>query len=422
MSDKNKKTDLISEYYLRELNPEELANLQQMLADDPDARQEFVKMGRDEWLLHHLHHMEEQRMIHMPPRRSRRRSIQAIAASAAVLATLGVLFFAQSATITEMIASKPEAPIIGKVTECFVVEGEAISVVNNGHVRKLNSASTIREGDRLVIPPGCQLAFRYSEEQTDVRLGGNSLVHVQDIDGAKRIRLDRGRLLAQVARQQEGKPMRVVTRDAEVVVLGTAFEVFAEEVTRLSVTSGKVRFNSRNSDESRVVAAGYFSDTSEDSGFSVPFRKMRFISLKTDTLNFVNRNNARNEDFMVVDPERNAEGFMVFDLKNIKGTILEASLRLRVTAWQKERGGRGDLRLFRVHPGMGGKGKRVPVAHFSGGAGKGKDLVMDIDTTLLSRNENAFVLTLDEGGDDFWFSADEGEQLPVLEIKVAEER
>ncbi|MDZ8119867.1 FecR family protein [Pontiella agarivorans] len=417
MSPIKNKPDLISEYYLRTLSADELKTLQDLLAEDVGAREEFVRVGRDEWLLHHMHHAEGQRIIHLLSRRSRRRSIQVIAAAAALFATLGMLIFSQSATISEMIASsRPSAPVIANVTDYFAVEGEAISVVNNGHVRKLNSTSAIRSGDRVIIPPGCQLSFQYLEEQTDIRLGGNSLVHVKDVEGAKRIRLDHGYLSAEVARQPEGRPMRVVTRDAEVVVLGTSFEVVAEERTRLSVIRGKVQFTSLDRSESRIVSAGYFSDTSEKLEPALPFMKLRIKPELVQTLNFSRKK------FMVVDPERNAEGFMVFDIGAVKGRILEARLRLRVTAWQKEYGGRGDLRLYRVDPDQQGEGRRISIAHFSGGAGKGKDLELDLDVSLLSAGRNAFVLTMDKGGNDFWFSADESEQAPVLELKIADQR
>ncbi|QBG47456.1 hypothetical protein EGM51_08645 [Verrucomicrobia bacterium S94] len=417
MSHTYAKTDLISEYYLRKLSRTELQELQDLLSVDEEARAEFVRVGRDEWLLHHMHHAEGRQIIHITSRRSRRRNIQAIAAISAVCATLGVLLFSKSATISEMMASRPTAPVIAKITDYFAVEGEAISVVNNGDVRKLNSASAIRTGDRIIIPPGCQLSFRYLEEQTGIRLGGNSLVHVLDVEGAKRIRLDRGHLSAQVARQKEGRPMRVVTRDAEVVVLGTSFEVVAgEEGTRLSVISGKVQFNSLDRPGKRIVRAGHFADTSIEQDASLPFREVRIGPSLVQTLNFT-----RNK-FMVVDPERNAEGFLIFDIGEVKGTLLEAALRLHVTAWQKEYGGRGDLRLYRVDPDQQGGGKRVPIAHFSGGVGKGKDLVMDLDVSLLTAGRNAFLLMMDVGGNDFWFSAGDTEQAPVLELKISDQR
>lgn len=416
MNEKNENDvqELISEYYLRELTPEELNTLQEYLAEDSDARSDFVNTGRDEWLMHHVHHLDEQKITYLRPRLSNRRRIQAIAAGAAILATLGTLLFSKTATFSEMIASKPTAPVIGEVTDLFVLQGDAISVVNDGDVRKLNSASKIRDGDRVVIPPGSHLAFRYSEEETEIRLGGNSLVHLRDVDGAKFVRLDKGRLFATVDPQNKDKPMRVVTGDAEVVVLGTAFEVFSTFSTRLTVQSGKVRFNALNSEDSTEVSAGHYADTID--------RKLQAISFKTirlrPTLDHTIQNK-RMKEFIQVDSQKGFEGFMKFDLSELSGTVLEATLKLHVTGYHTDQGGDGHLRLFSVPSDRKGQGERITVGQFNGRAGRGKDIRVDVDISKISAKEQAFVLALDKGGNDFWFSATEGDQAPVLELKVA---
>lgn len=411
----NTSIDLISEYYLRNLSPAELSELQELLASDPNARIEFVEAGRDEWLLHHVHHLEGHKTISFNARKNRQRRIRAIAAAAAVLATVGTLLYSKSATISEMIASKPSAPVVAQVSDWFVVEGEAISVVNDGHVRKLSKVSKIREGDRLVIPPGCQLSFQYLEEDTEICLDGGSLVHVAQKAGAKRIRLEQGRLAADVDKQPKDRPMRVITRDAEVVVLGTSFEVVAESITRLSVSSGAVRFNSKNSERSVLVKSGYFADSSDGPMASLPFKMAHLLPVAVQSLN-----NSVEPKMIAVDPVRNFEGLLSFDLNRVNGNILEAHLRLRVMARHKDWGGFGDLRLFRVQPGQNGMGQRVEIATFSGRVGKGKDLVLDLDPTLLLPGRNEFLLALDEGGNDFWFSSSNGPVSPVLELKMTE--
>ncbi|MDF7826634.1 FecR domain-containing protein [Pontiellaceae bacterium B12227] len=409
--DSSKEPDLISEYFLRDLSPEELQQLQTLLASDPNARIQFVELGRDEWLLHHVHHQESHKIISLNPRSNRRRRIRAIAAAAALVVTLGTLLYSKSATITEMIASKPSAPAIASVTDFFVLEGEAISVVNDGHVRKLNAVSKIREGDRVVIPPGCQLSFQYLEEETEISLDGGALVHIAEHQGAKRIRLDRGWLMADVAKQPKDKPMRVMTRDAEVVVLGTSFEVFAEQITRLSVTEGAVRFNSKHTGHSVVVKSGFFADSTEGPEPTVPFSMVHLLAVETGSMH-----HQKHLRMIAVDPVRNFEGMLKFDLSKVHGKILEARLRLRVMAQGNDYGGRGDLRLFRTME----NDARAEVAHFSGGVGKNKDLIMDLNPELLTSGINRFELTLDEGGNDFWFSASDGPVAPVLELKVVE--
>ncbi|MDF7800479.1 FecR family protein [Pontiellaceae bacterium B1224] len=414
--DSTKTPDLISEYYLRELSPVELNELQELLRSDPDARLQFVAHGRDEWLLHHIHHLQTQKIISFNPRKTRKRKIQAIAAAVAIVATLGTVLFSKSATISEMIASKPSATALARVSDYFVYEGQAISVVNDGHVRKLNAASKIRVGDRLVIPPGCQLSFQYLEENTEISLAGGSRVYITDNDGAKWIRLEQGRLMADVDKQAEEKPMRLVTRDAEVIVLGTTFELLAEKITRLSVSSGAVRFNSKNSEQSVVVNSGCLVDSSDGPLASVPYRMVHLVSTATKSLN------APVEPQMIaVDPVRNYNGLLSFDLKDVQGKILEAKLRMRVLGRELDIGGAGDLRLYRVQPGKNGNGQRVEVSIFSGGAGRNKDLVMDLDPSLLECGENEFLLTLDKGRNDFWICSAKGPVPPMLELKVVEE-
>jgi len=74
---------------------------------------------------------------------------------------------------------------------------------------------------------------------------------------AKSLRLERGFLRADVARQPAGLPFLVRSRFAEVRVLGTRFDFWAEaESTRLEVTEGKVRFLRDGDSKGLDVGAG----------------------------------------------------------------------------------------------------------------------------------------------------------------------
>ena len=414
-SDRQRMMDLVADYFVRELTPQELEQMQQFLENDAEARQMFADAGRDEWLLHHVHHMETGKIVYLNTYKDRFRGIRAIAAAVAIITTLGAVFYAQKATISEMIASKNAAPVVAEVTECFAPDGAAISVVNDGDVRKLHSAASIRVGDRLVIPPGGQLSFQYLEEETEIRLEGGSRAHVSERNGAKQIRLKAGRLYAEVAKQPSGSPMRVSTHDAEVVVLGTSFEVFAGEITRLSVISGKVRFNSLKSDESVVVSTGSLAET----GRKLAPRAYTLYRCKPQME--VSLNQHGDNRLIAVDPVRNYEGLLTFDLSEVQGRILEAQLQMRVMKKLSDNGGEGDLRLFSVDPGLNGKGDRIQVGHFSGGAGKDKDLILDMDAGQIKQGLNTFLITLDPGGNDFWFSSSRGPVAPILELTVVED-
>jgi hypothetical protein len=76
-------------------------------------------------------------------------------------------------------------------------------------------------------------------------------------DGAKRIRLTRGRLAAEVAAQPDGHPLRIVTPQSELSVLGTTFSLEADALTtRLAVTHGSVAMRRANDPAAAVVTAG----------------------------------------------------------------------------------------------------------------------------------------------------------------------
>lgn len=74
-----------------------------------------------------------------------------------------------------------------------------------------------------------ELDLKFAAEKTRVSFHQGTVMKVsKDPGGAKRIRLEQGKLTASVDPQKE--PMRITTPHLEVVVLGTAFEVDVDEV------------------------------------------------------------------------------------------------------------------------------------------------------------------------------------------------
>jgi transmembrane sensor len=74
-----------------------------------------------------------------------------------------------------------------------------------------------------------------------VRLGPDSAIEVGQADGGRRVRLLKGEAFFEVT-PDSARPFRVVVRDVETTVLGTAFNVrFAGEGAEVAVRSGLVR-------------------------------------------------------------------------------------------------------------------------------------------------------------------------------------
>ena len=414
---KNKNEHLIEEYYLRELNPAERASLHELLAGNKALRRRFVETGRDEWLMHDAYHAHAAEIVRFKPRHRKQHRMQAIAAGTTLLLSLGIFFLARNAGFKQLVVTEPKPAAIARVSDIYILEGEAVSVANHGNVRKLKPEDELRDGDQVVVPAGCRLTYRYFNEETRVVISSGSLFKVAQLDHAKHIILRQGKLKASVAQQPAGKPMRIVTRDAEAVVLGTVFEIAADGITRLSVDQGKVRFKPLTGTNSIVVTTGFTAEANSEKINSLPFKTLKFHPTEDRTLN-----DPGFPDFITVDAERDYFGFLKFDLGQLGGRIEEALLTLRVMDYQKDYGGSGEVRLFRVHPRNPLLGSRVQVAHYSGKVAGGMNLEFKIDPSKLSDGVNALMISLDEGGNDFWFSSSSGAVSPCLELKVIQDQ
>jgi hypothetical protein len=109
-------------------------------------------------------------------------------------------------------------------------------------------------------PAGARALLKYADGTT-IDLGpGSALQLLAPASGAKELSLTRGRLVAKVAAQAAGKPVVVVSPQAEVRVLGTQFSLTAEsQSSRLEVREGKVRFARKSDGSSIEVSAGHFA-------------------------------------------------------------------------------------------------------------------------------------------------------------------
>lgn len=405
--------DLAADYYVRELAADELAELQQGLKNDPALRDVFVNAGSEEWLMHRMHHTAVSKAIPFRPKWSRR--IQRMAAGVAVLLTLGSLF------VTQKVLRQPAGARVATVTDCFILPSDAITVVNDGKTRTVKQASALHSGDRVMLPPGSRLSFRYLEEDTTVKMGSGALFALSDLDGAKQIHLTLGQMSAEVAKQAPGKPMRIMTDDAEAVVLGTSFELKASDNTRLAVNTGCVRFNSPDANQSIEVPSGYLADSDENDAW----KRLPFVVETLSPSDDRTIGTEKEKWFISVDHARNYSGYLKFDLGAMNAPLLEAKLRLRVMHKGSDTGGSGTVRLYSLPAGVSpddpAANSRTQIAQYVGKVGAGMDLEFDINPAKLSEGINALMITQDKGGNDFWFSSSQGDVAPQLLLKTQAE-
>lgn len=122
-----------------------------------------------------------------------------------------------------------------------------------GNTREpLRNGQAISTGESIVAAPGSTVVWKY-KDQTTIRLLGDSetVITADSSTLAKQVRLERGELVANVAKQTRG-PMVFTTPHATATVRGTELRlVVAESNTQLDVTEGRVDF--QRNDNSKVL-------------------------------------------------------------------------------------------------------------------------------------------------------------------------
>lgn len=125
-------------------------------------------------------------------------------------------------------------------------DGSAMAATGNGAVRPGETVITAGDEDRVVL--------RYDDGTEIVLLGSSTLTIDRSPGGGKQLLLKAGLLKADVTPQPSGAPLWIVTPQARVRVLGTRFDLSADEHggTRLDLESGRVELVRSNEKPVRV--------------------------------------------------------------------------------------------------------------------------------------------------------------------------
>jgi ferric-dicitrate binding protein FerR (iron transport regulator) len=159
----------------------------------------------------------------------------------------------------------PPAPVpvpapprtVAVVARVEAARGE-VSIERAGERRPVSAGSDLVEGDLLSTHGRASIATLVFPDRTRVELGPDASLREQggDASKGKRLRLERGWLKADVARQAPGKPLVIATPHGEATVLGTVFRLGSEAaLSRLLVERGRVRLSDAKG-ASALVGAG----------------------------------------------------------------------------------------------------------------------------------------------------------------------
>ncbi|MDB9741809.1 FecR domain-containing protein [Akkermansiaceae bacterium] len=141
---------------------------------------------------------------------------------------------------------------------------------------RLSSAIVIKSGDTVISGASESLKLVYTSDASSILLEPYSEL-VFNSDKQKKITLQKGEIFLDVARQPEHEPMLVNTQEAEVMVLGTKFNLkHTKGITSLGMEEGKVEIKSLVTKQIIAVTANQTAKVSADGSLSLQ-RKGKII-------------------------------------------------------------------------------------------------------------------------------------------------
>jgi hypothetical protein len=148
-------------------------------------------------------------------------------------------------------ARSPEAPEVATVV---ALDGAAAIAHGIAH-RAAAAGAALRDGDELAVESGTATVAYADGTRLGLSAGASATLALEH--GAKRVRLARGALSAEVAKQPPGAAMVLATDEATATVVGTAFTLAREDgATRLAVSEGRIAFAPIGGGDALAVSAG----------------------------------------------------------------------------------------------------------------------------------------------------------------------
>ena len=127
----------------------------------------------------------------------------------------------------------------------------------------LTSDGSLKRGDKvplgqvISLDSSSSLSLRYADGSL-LEFSQGSQFFLADNQGRKVLRLERGRVKADISKQKKNQQFLIETPNSKSVVLGTSFVLNAEEPeARLDVLEGKVTFINRSGSQDLVKAGEY---------------------------------------------------------------------------------------------------------------------------------------------------------------------
>lgn len=175
--------------------------------------------------------------------------------AAAALLMIGLGWWAWRANPLTVPGSVPATPAETNIA-VLVGTNDGVQVIRDGRALETRAGMALRSEDRIDNAAAQSAEILYPD-QTRLQVQAATDVRLWDEHGAKRVRLERGEVRAEVASQPPGKAMRLLTAQAEVEVIGTRFTLSTNRgLTHLAVAQGTVSLRRLDGTVSVVKSSG----------------------------------------------------------------------------------------------------------------------------------------------------------------------
>ncbi|MFC5050432.1 FecR domain-containing protein [Rubritalea spongiae] len=170
------------------------------------------------------------------------------------LATAASIAFLVGLYLSRPIA---EAPLpIATITQT----AEGASILRADQQLNVAQDQALFTGDHITTGEQQELHISFIDDPSTLILKQNTELKVTANNGSKRIILQRGSLLCDIAKQPSEAPLIVQTPQAEITVLGTRFILSSDqEQTQIVMEKGSVNFKALNAPLTKRVTAGEFA-------------------------------------------------------------------------------------------------------------------------------------------------------------------
>ena len=311
MEEKLKEFDLfLLDYKEGSISDENLAKLQNMLKENENLREHFVKQQALDAMLSVEEEFSLPQEIYERPAEPVKGSFNFVYAIAALLAIAFIISF----------LAIPEKTVDAPSIALSYESGDNVEVIRGKNTFKLVDLDGIQSGDKI-ITKGQKASLSYMNEETTIVVTENSEVIFEIVDGAKVIRLNAGDIICDVDKQPPGKPMTILTPHAEATVLGTQFLLSAgEDASKLHVTEGAVNFRDKKTNKIFEAKAGWTARISKKADIKSYQHTVNSELIKI--FNFTLINADTNKPFPQYDPIPNDSVISISELGTNKINIL----------------------------------------------------------------------------------------------------